>query len=101
MPTAAEYQELIDNCTWTWTTQNGKNGYKVTGPNGNTIFLPAAGGRAGYELCHDGEYGYYWSSTPDESIIDGAYGLYFDEGRRSVGWDGRFTGCSVRPVLED
>jgi hypothetical protein len=43
MPTRAEQDELRNNCTWTWTTQNGVNGYKVTGTNGNSIFLPAAG----------------------------------------------------------
>ena len=42
MPTKAELNELLNNCTWTWTTQNGHKGYKVTGPNGNSIFLPAA-----------------------------------------------------------
>ena len=43
MPKSTELKELIDNCTWTWTTQNGVNGYKVIGTNGNSIFLPAAG----------------------------------------------------------
>ena len=43
MPTVAEMWELINNCTWTWTTQNGVSGYNVEGPNGNSIFLPAAG----------------------------------------------------------
>ena len=43
MPTEAEMEELKDNCTWTWTTQNGVNGCTITGPNGNSLFLPAAG----------------------------------------------------------
>ena len=43
MPTRAEQDELRNKCSWTWTSQNGVNGYKVKGPNGNTIFLPAAG----------------------------------------------------------
>ena len=42
MPTLAEMKELINNCTWEWTTQNGVYGRKVTGPNGNSIFLPLA-----------------------------------------------------------
>ena len=45
MPTIDEFQELIDKCTWTWTTQDGVNGCQVDGPNGNAIFLPAAGYR--------------------------------------------------------
>lgn len=40
-PTRAEMQELIESCEWTWGQYNGVNGYQVTGPNGNSIFLPA------------------------------------------------------------
>lgn len=101
MPTKAEFQELVDKCTWTWTNQNGKNGYKVTGPNGNSIFLPASGYRYGGTLYLDGEYGRYWSSSPDESSTDRAYNLYFGGGYRGVDWGGRGYGRSVRPVLED
>ena len=101
MPTEAEFQELKNNCTWTWTTQNGNNGYKVTGPNGNSIFLPAAGCRDGDTLCRDGKYGKYWSSTPGESDTDFAYYLGFDEGGRYVDCYNRLHGLSVRPVLED
>jgi hypothetical protein len=101
MPTKAEFQELVDNCTWTWTTQNGKNGYKVTGKNGQSIFLPAAGYRFGDELYDGGEYGLFWSSTPYESSTADAYGLYFLEGGQDVGWSYRSFGRSVRPVLED
>ena len=43
MPTRTEAQELLDNCSWTWVIANGVNGYRVTGTNGNSIFLPAAG----------------------------------------------------------
>ena len=68
MPTANEFQELIDNCTWTWTTQGGHNGHKVTSKkNGNSIFLPAAGGRGGSSLASAGAYGYCWSSSPGAS----------------------------------
>ena len=100
MPTKAEQQELLDNCTWEWTTQNGVNGYKVTGPNGNSIFLPAAGYRYGTTLNFDGYYGGYWSSTPDESGTNGAYYLYFNSGDHYVGWFSRNYGLSVRPVTE-
>lgn len=102
MPTEAECQELIENCTWTRTTQNGHKGYKVTSKkNGQSIFLPAAGCRGGDMLFGDGEYGYYWSSSPGESFTDDACSLYFGEGGRGVYWSGRDSGRSVRPVLED
>ena len=72
-----------------------------TGPNGNSIFLPVAGCRDGDELVDDGEYGYYWSSTPYGSSTDLAYFLSFDEGHQGVDWDFRDYGLSVRPVLEN
>lgn len=66
MPSEKEFEELLNKCTWTWTTYKGVNGYKVTGPNGNSIFLPAAGYRDGTELHNRGSYGYYWSGSLTE-----------------------------------
>lgn len=100
LPTKAELEELENKCTWTWTTQNGVNGCKVTGPNGNSIFLPVAGFREGTSLYYAGEIGYYWSSTPDESDSAYAYDLDFGGCSQDVGWDSRNVGRSVRPVLE-
>ncbi len=101
MPTKAEYQELVDNCTWTRTTQNGHKGYRVTGKNGQSIFLPAAGFRNGDKLCYGGEGGDYWSSTPDESNTDDAHLLFLGEGGQRVECGYRGRGRIVRPVLED
>ena len=100
LPTRAEFQELLDKCKWEWTTQGGKEGYKVIGPNGKSIFLPAAGFRDGSSLYNAGELGYCWSSTPNESGDNGAYGLGFNSSGRYVGWDLRDDGRSVRPVSE-
>ena len=101
MPTQAEMQELIDKCTWIWTSQEGRNGYKVTSKiNSNSIFLPAAGLR-GSSLYGIGELGNYWSSTPDESNIYGAYYLYFLRGGSYYpSLYLRYYGFSVRPVSE-
>ena len=101
MPTEDELKELINNCTWTWTTLNGVNGYKVVGPNGNFIFLPAAGYRNDSWLNDAGLYGKYWSSSlyTDGSIE--AYNLHFYSGYRY--WFilyYRFYGFSVRPVCQ-
>ena len=98
MPTLKEQQELLDNCTWTWTKVNGVNGYTVTGPNGNSIFLPAAGFRYDSGLDGAGSNGNYWSSslsTHDSS----AY--YLDFYSYYVNWGSAylFSGQSVRPVL--
>ncbi len=98
LPTKAELEELKNKCIWKWTTQNGVKGYKVTGPNGNSIFLPAAGFRYVSSLIYAGEYGLYWSSTPYESY--NAYYLGFDSSNQGVDWNTRDSGQSVRPVAE-
>ena len=100
MPTVAEWTELRENCTWTWTTQNGVNGRLVTASNGNSIFLPAAGGRGDTILGTVGSYGYYWSSSLHPVSPTGAW--YFHFGSGSAGRNGyrRCVGLSVRPVSE-
>ena len=93
--------EIYDNCTWTWTTQNGHNGYKVTSKkNGNSIFLPAAGWRYGASSYGQGARGYYWSATPGESYSVNAFDLNFHEGSRFTNWLSRYEGDSVRPVCD-
>ena len=98
MPTKAEYDELLNsnNCTWTWTTQNGVNGYRVTskktGYTNKSIFLPAAGwyNSSGYntEKC------VYWSKSL--SIPQGAYLIFGNTWESNA--SNRNVGCSVRPV---
>ena len=63
MPTVEEMQELIAYCTWKWVAVDDVFGYMVTGSNGNSIFMPAAGYRNGTELYNCGNYGYYWGGT--------------------------------------
>ena len=99
MPTPAEQRELRYNCTWTWTTLNGVNGYRVTGPNGNSIFLPAAGYRCDSEAYGQGTLGYYWLSFLSFSSRNAEY-LYFDYIGNDCGINGRCCGQSVRPVSE-
>lgn len=99
MPTWAEQRELLDNCTWTWTTLNGVNGHKVTSKvNGNSIFLPAAGGRDYGDLYGAGSSGYYWSSSHNPDRDYGAYGLYFGSGYWNWSNGSRYYGQSVRAV---
>ena len=100
MPTDAEFRELINKCTWTWTTVNGKNGYKVVSKvNGNSIFLPAAGYRYGTSLGSAGSYGFYWSGSLGESYSYYARYLLFNSGHRGTSNHNRRYGRSVRPVL--
>ncbi len=100
LPTEAEFQELRDKCTWTWTTQGGHNGYKVTGKNGKSIFLPAAGYRFGTSPEDVGEGGYYWSSTPYESYTGSAWIICFNSSIQRVSFNRRDVGHSIRPVVE-
>ena len=100
LPTTIELEELKNKCKWEWTTINGKKGYKVTGPNGNSIFLPAAGYRRGSSLYHAGEGSFCWSSTPGGINYDCAFDLNFSSSYRSVDWNYRYCGQSVRPVSE-
>ena len=101
MPTKAEQDELRNNCTWTWTIQNGVKGYKVTSKkNGKSIFLPAAGYYEGMSSSLGGSSGYYWSSSIHAGSPDYAYYLGF--GSSNVVWNGnsRCYGFSVRPVCQ-
>ena len=100
MPTEAEMQELLNNCTWEWINTNGVNGYKVTGPSGASIFLPAAGYRDWSKLYGAGSYGPYWSSAPIDVNGNDAYGLYFNDSSHHMNHTNRYNGQSVRSVLE-
>lgn len=100
MPTDAEWTALRNNCTWTWTTQNGVNGILVTAPNGNSIFLPAAGYRVVTYLDDAGSLGDYWSSSlnSDSPYYAWSVVFYSDDVYRSSYC--RYGGRSVRPVTE-
>ncbi len=98
MPTIAEMEELATKCTWTWTSVNGVNGYRVTGPSGNSLFLPAAGQQR-TEPIGVGSQGYYWSSTASDDYSNAAYNLNF------TGYSGRWSanrsyGFPIRAVKE-
>lgn len=98
MPSLEQIKELKDKCKWEWTTYKGKNGCIVTGPNGNTLFLPAAGYRSGTSMKNVGETGVYWQRSRHSTFSSNAYLLSFRSDR--IEWDGdfRFYGQSVRPV---
>ena len=105
MPTEEQLKELKHYCTWEQSTINDVYGMKVTGPNGNSIFLPAAGGRIDH-LYNDGICAYYWSRTlcsRDKLAIEAAdqhnaYILFFDSWSNEVWYDTRTDGQTVRAV---
>lgn len=99
MPTDKEWTELLTECSWTWATQNGIKGRRVTGPNGNSIFLPATGVMSGTELKWVGESGYYWSSSLSyQDNIACAWIVDFNSRRLERGHSSRCDGFAIRPV---
>ncbi len=99
MPTRAQFQELKDECTWTWTTKNSKDGYEVKGPSGMTIFLPAAGCRVNESLYDVGFDGSYLSSSLDKDSPLSSSAFYFHSYTVNPDkWRFRDIGYSVRPV---
>ena len=100
MPTKEQLQELIDGTDYTWTTQNGVNGGLFTSKtNGNSIFVPAAGGCYGGSQGNVGESGYLWSSSLYESYPYSAWGLdFYSDEVRLYYYGNRYCGLSVRGV---
>lgn len=104
LPTNTEKRELVNKCTWEWTTQNGVNGYLITGPNEHTIFLPAAGNKTNSSSLAYGSAGRYWTSTPSSSTTDNtyAYGFNFGSSLLPTDYDNLFRnyGLTIRAVSD-
>ena len=100
MPTTAELDALSNNCTWTWISEGGHNGYLVTASNGHKLFLPAAGWRSGASCSGWDSYGYYWSSALDTFNSNFGQSLYFHSGSHSTSNFNRYYGRSIRAVTE-
>lgn len=99
MPTREEYTELIEKCEWEVVFIVDVYAYKVTGPNGNYIFLPATGWRMETQSFDVGELCCYWTSTPDTDVTRAAFALYAG-GSYMIGQGSRGSGRAVRAVLD-
>lgn len=98
MPTEKEFEELKVKCKWQWIEMGGEYGYKITGPNKKSIFLPAAGFAIHNFIRLSKECGYYWSSSVEEGN-NASYMIGFDAiGSPNISWNLRDQGCPVRPV---
>ncbi len=100
MPTDDEWTELRQKCSWKWTTQNGVKGRLVTGPNRNSIFLPATGFRSSINWWRAGDAGYYWSSTLYSKDPRVAWGVDPWHDIVDRGTSDRCKGQAIRPVTE-
>ncbi len=100
LPTQKEIEELLAECTHRWCQEDGHNGYVLTGPNGKTLFLPAAGRRFGSQLGMEMEVGMYMCSTPREGDDRYCWGLGLNGGDIFLNWYYRYFGFTVRPVTK-
>lgn len=98
MPTYAELKELYEQCSWIYVTQNGVKGYRVTGPNGNSIFLPFTGYKDG--SVHKTVSSKYWSNE-----VRGIYSYLascldvMSNNKIEIQGSHRYGGLPIRPVL--
>lgn len=95
MPTYTEMKELVDQCSWEWTQIKGINGYKITGTNGNSIFLPAT--------SNYNSWLYYWTSNlQSNQYEEWTWLLVKQNGSYKVsGGIYSYVGCSIRPVTKN
>lgn len=103
MPTIEEWKELSKKCTWTWTTLEGQNGFRVTASNGNSIFLPASGKMEQSSIEDENSTGFYWSSNYDVNkrlSVYTASSVVFGASFHHIHYHPRCWGLSIRPVTE-
>lgn len=99
MPSVEEYRELIEKCQWTFCEENQVVGYRVTGPSGNSIFMPAMGVKRGTQIENNDETGCYWTNHLGDDPMN-AHALFFDRNVREIKDLPRFLGCKVRCVMD-
>ena len=99
MPTKDEMEELVNECKWTWERLNGQLGWKVTGKNGKSIFLPVTDFYSTCQIYYTGFLGYYWTRTLHETTSYQAYYLYFySSSNLKCTYGNRYSGFAVRAV---
>lgn len=103
IPNNEEWLELYNHCNKVWVAQNGVMGYRFTGPNGNTLFLPAAGNRFYNGLSEAGSFGFYWSSRLNPGSPYYAWHFRFSSGGQGMNGSSsnRAFGFSVRAVRQN
>lgn len=107
MPNVNELNILKNDCTWISCIQEGHEGFKIIGPNGNSIFLPAAGYCSGTDNQEAEIAGYYWTTSLVYSrynshpvLLNQAYSLVFTKSWYESRGTDRWMGLTIRPVLD-
>lgn len=97
-PSKDQMEELCNRCSWEWTMLNRVKGMKITGRNGNYIFLPCAGMVFNSSVLGKGQNAYYWTRTLDEEDSRNAFRLDFHQSVHKSSSISRYMGYSIRPV---
>ncbi len=102
LPSKREIKDLVKKCKWEQITHNGRKVFKVTGPNGNSIFLPTSGYRYGNYLYFQNEVGFIWGELAVFDNLQDAYCLGFSTFNNDIkrGWSYRHYGRNIRPVTK-
>ena len=98
MPSNTELQELIKNCEWEWVKSGNTLGYKITGKNGNYIFMPAGGCILYSTVSSQNEWTEYWSSSERQKYKGDAYLLVENGYNPTVISSDKIYGVPIRPV---
>ena len=102
MPTIEEFEELRDKCTWEWALMNSNYGDKITGPNGNYIFLPAAGGFVNTGIGETDKTCSYWTCSLSNWYSNAYFTSFHAENDLNFYDTGtRHIGRSIRPVCHE
>ena len=100
MPTIGEMNKLRNQCSWSWSSRGGQSGFLVTGQNGKSIFLPAAGSRLSSDEPRPGKEGIYWTSSLYSTVPSRAWILSFRASEAKTSYTDRCYGYSVRAVQD-
>lgn len=98
LPTAEDFAELFNSCSYVWTTKDNVTGYEFTGPNGNKLFLPAAGSRSANDVAGKGTLGTYLTGSINTGNTDFCRSFAFGNGFADKAVSPRYTALAVRPV---
>lgn len=100
MPSFDQMRELVDSCTWTYTSQNGVKGYTVIGKNGNRIFIPSVGTMSNDYVSGSGQSAYYWTGEAPEGHAGFAWELSGYQEYTNIISGYPYYGCPIRAVAK-
>ena len=99
LPTAKDFAELNKECSWELKSIEGHKGYLVTGPNGNSIFLPMAGLKENQYKSQVGTGSFYWTGDSWDARDRSTMIDFHESSHNGSIWCYRYKGLSIRPVV--